>query len=74
MTVIKTTLGIETLKYRSVCPSSFLDLIDIQVKATANLGRAAIKGDLATVQDCLSKGADPDGRHKKVHGFSSFYI
>jgi len=34
----------------------------MKVKATANLGPAAKDGILATVQDCLKKGADVDVR------------
>ena len=38
--------------------STFLFSFATQAKATADLVRAAERGDLATVQDCLSKEAN----------------
>lgn len=43
--------------------------LGIQAKATAELGPAAEEGNLATVQDCLRRGADID-----VQGTVSFYL
>jgi hypothetical protein len=45
-----------------------------QAKATDELGPAAVKGDLATVQDCVAKGANVDAQTSDVRGTLSCTI